>query len=30
MQRSLDRLSDPRTALLGPEPARLGPGEKMP
>jgi phospholipid/cholesterol/gamma-HCH transport system substrate-binding protein len=30
MQRSLDRLSDPRTALLGPEPSRLGPGEKMP
>jgi phospholipid/cholesterol/gamma-HCH transport system substrate-binding protein len=29
MQRSLDRLGDPRTALLGPEPSRLGPGEKL-
>jgi phospholipid/cholesterol/gamma-HCH transport system substrate-binding protein len=29
MQRSLDRLSDPRAALLGPEPSRLGPGEKL-
>jgi len=30
LQRSLDRLSDPRTALLGPERSRLGPGEKLP
>jgi len=30
MQRSLERLSDPRAALLGPDPSRLGPGEKMP
>jgi ABC-type transporter Mla subunit MlaD len=30
MQRSLDRLGDPRAALLGPEPSRLGPGEKLP
>ena len=30
VQRSLDRLSDPRAALLGPERARLGPGEKLP
>jgi phospholipid/cholesterol/gamma-HCH transport system substrate-binding protein len=29
MQRSLDRLGDPRTAFLGPEASRLGPGEKM-
>ena len=30
MQRSLDRLHDPRAALLGPERSRLGPGEKLP
>ena len=30
MQRSLDRLSDPRAALLGPDRSRLGPGEKLP
>jgi phospholipid/cholesterol/gamma-HCH transport system substrate-binding protein len=30
MQRSFDRLNDPRTALLGPERSRLGPGEKLP
>ena len=30
MQRSLDRLGDPRAALLGPERSRLGPGEKLP
>jgi len=30
MQRSLDRFGDPRSALLGPEPSRLGPGEKLP
>jgi len=30
VQRSLDRLNDPRTALLGPERSRLGPGEKLP
>jgi phospholipid/cholesterol/gamma-HCH transport system substrate-binding protein len=27
--RSLDRLSDPRTALLGPDASRLGPGEQL-
>jgi phospholipid/cholesterol/gamma-HCH transport system substrate-binding protein len=30
MQRSLDRFNDPRSALLGPERSRLGPGEKLP
>lgn len=30
VQRSLDRLHDPRAALLGPERSRLGPGEKLP
>jgi hypothetical protein len=30
MQRSLDRLNDPRAALLGPQQSRLGPGEKLP
>lgn len=30
MQRSLDRLNDPRAALLGPDRSRLGPGEKLP
>jgi hypothetical protein len=29
MQRSLDRLGDPRAALLGPDPSRLGPGERL-
>ena len=29
-QRSLDRLSDPRAALLGPNRSQLGPGEKLP
>lgn len=29
-QRTLDRLGDPRAALLGPDPSRLGPGEKLP
>jgi phospholipid/cholesterol/gamma-HCH transport system substrate-binding protein len=27
--RALDELQDPRRALLGPDPARLGPGEKL-
>jgi phage tail tape-measure protein len=30
VQRSLDRLNDPRTALFGPERSRLGPGERLP
>jgi len=30
MQRTLDRLVDPRAALLGPDRSRLGPGEKLP
>jgi phospholipid/cholesterol/gamma-HCH transport system substrate-binding protein len=30
VQRSLDRLNDPRAALLGPDRSRLGPGEKLP
>lgn len=30
VQRSLDRLGDPRAALLGPERSKLGPGEKLP
>jgi phospholipid/cholesterol/gamma-HCH transport system substrate-binding protein len=29
VQRSLDRLADPRAAVFGPEPSRLGPGEKL-
>jgi phospholipid/cholesterol/gamma-HCH transport system substrate-binding protein len=29
LQRTLDRLSDPRGALFGPERSRLGPGEKV-
>lgn len=28
--RALDRLRDPRASLLGPSPAQLGPGEKLP
>ncbi len=28
--RALDRLRDPRAALLGPSPAQLGPGERLP
>lgn len=30
MQRSLERISDPRAALLGPDRSRLGPGETLP
>jgi phospholipid/cholesterol/gamma-HCH transport system substrate-binding protein len=30
MQRAMDRLNDPRAALLGPDRSRLGPGEKTP